>query len=83
MWNNTKKAAIAMKQHVAPLQVNEVANIRKRTAAFDVRQHAFRENFRKLELLLYSCSNPYDQIDTVRTCVLRSYSVSGVDDACC
>jgi len=66
MWNNTKKAAIAMKQHVAPLQANEVANIRKRTAAFDVQQHEFREQFRKMEPMLYSCKNPYDLIDTVQ-----------------
>jgi len=65
MWNNTKKAAIAMKQHVAPLQANEVANIRKRTAAFDVRQHEFREGFRKIKPLLYSCPNAYDLIDEV------------------
>ena len=65
MWNNTKKAAIAMKQHVAPLQANEVANIRKRTAAFDVRQHEFREEFRKMAPLLYSCPNAYDLIDEV------------------
>jgi len=65
MWNNTKKAAIAMKQQVAPLQANEVANIRKRTAAFDVRQHEFREEFRKMEPLLYSCAIPYDLIDMV------------------
>jgi len=67
MWNNTKKAAIAMKQHVAPLQANEVANIRKRTAAFDVRQHEFREEFRKIEPLWYSCTTPYDLIDMVRS----------------
>jgi len=66
MWNNTKKAAIAMKQQVAPLQANEVANIRKRTAAFDVRQHEFREVFRKMEPMLYSCTNPYDLIDEVQ-----------------
>jgi len=55
-----------MKQHVAPLQASEVANIRKRTAAFDVRQHEFREEFRKIEPMLYSCTNVYDLIDMVR-----------------
>jgi len=65
MWNNTKKAAIATKQQVAPLQANEVANIRKRAAAFDVRQHEHREEFRKIQPMLYACSNPYELIDAV------------------
>jgi len=72
MWNNTKKASIAMKQHVAPLQASEVANIRKRTAAFDVRQHEFREEFRKIEPMMYSCTNPYDLIDEVKYDTLSS-----------
>ena len=55
-----------MKQQVAPLQANEVANIRKRTAAFDVRQHEFREEFRKIEPMMYSCTSVYDQIDEVQ-----------------
>jgi len=66
MWTNTKKTAIAVKQQVAPLQASEVANIRKRTAAFDVRQHEFREVFRRIEPLEYSCANPYELIDAVR-----------------
>ena len=66
MWSNTKKSAIAMKQQVAPLQANEVANIRKRTAAFDVRQHEFREAFRKIEPLMYSCTTAYELIDEVQ-----------------
>ena len=35
------------KQQVGPLQTNEVANIRRKTAAFDVEQYSFREGFRK------------------------------------
>ena len=66
MWNNTKKASIAMKQHVAPLQASEVANIRKRTAGFDVRQHDFREEFRKMKPMLYSCTDVYDLINEVK-----------------
>jgi len=72
MWTNTKKTAIAVKQHVAPLQANEVANIRKRTAAFDVQQLEFREEFRKIEVLQSSCSTPYENIDEVTACRLVS-----------
>jgi len=46
-WNNIKKQAIAVKQHVAPLQANEMAALRRSCAAFDAEQHRFRERFRK------------------------------------
>jgi len=65
MWNNTKKTAITVKQMVAPLQANEVANIRKKSASFDVRQHKFREIFRKIAPFFYNCEDPYEQIDGV------------------
>ena len=48
---------------MAPLQANEVANIRKRSADFDVRQHQFREEFRKIGPFLYNCEDPYDFLD--------------------
>jgi len=54
-----------VKQTVAPLQANEVANIRKKSANFDVRQHKFRESFRKICPFFYRCEDPYKQIDSV------------------
>lgn len=41
-----KKQAVVIRQHVAPLQASEVANLRRKCAAFDVEQHTFREQFR-------------------------------------
>ena len=64
-WNNTKKTSITAKQQVAPLQANEVANIRKKSADFDVRQHKFREEFRKIPPYSYSCEEPYQHLDEV------------------
>lgn len=64
-WNNTKKIAITVKQQVAPLQANEVANIRKKSASFDVTQHKFREEFRKIGPFFYACTNPYEVLDQV------------------
>ena len=64
-WNNTKKISITVKQQVAPLQANEVANIRKKTADFDVRQHKFREEFRKIPPYMYTCEDPYEHLDVV------------------
>ena len=66
-WNNSKKIGITVKQQVAPLQANEVSNIRKRSANFDVRQHEFREKFRKIGPFMYDCKDPYEQLDSVST----------------
>ena len=62
-WNNTKKIAITVKQVVAPLQTNEVANIRRKTASFDVQQHTFREQFRAIGPFFYECPDSYEQLD--------------------
>jgi len=66
-WNNTKKLAISIKQQVAPLQANEVANIRRKLSEFDVRQQEFRDDFRKMVAFAYSCVNPYDELDKVNS----------------
>ena len=55
-----------MKQNVAPLQAEEVNHIRRKLASFDVRQHEFRENFRKTAPFNYSSTYPYVRIDRVR-----------------
>ncbi|XP_043925657.1 dynein axonemal heavy chain 9 [Protopterus annectens] len=62
-WNNVKKMAITVKQHVSPLQANEVAILRRKCAAFDVEQHVFRERFRKEAPFRYNSSNPYIMLD--------------------
>ena len=69
-WQNTKKTSILTKQTVAPLQANEVANIRRKSADFDVRQHKFRETFRKIPPFFYTCEEPYGYLDEVSDPVL-------------
>lgn len=64
-WNNTKKLAMQAKQQVAPLQTNEVANIRRKTASFDVQQYEFREKFRQEAPFKYDSEQPYSKIDKV------------------
>ena len=54
-----------VKQQVAPLQANEVANIRKMATSFDGRQQEFRDEFRKMQAFSYSCANPYKVLDQV------------------
>ncbi|VDN23142.1 unnamed protein product [Dibothriocephalus latus] len=66
-WNNLKKQAAIVKQTVAPLQTEEVANIRRRVASFDVAQYKAKEACIKLEPLDYSCEEPYVHLDKVRS----------------
>ncbi|KAK7507150.1 hypothetical protein BaRGS_00001085, partial [Batillaria attramentaria] len=65
-WAKTKKAAIGSKQHVAPLQAKEVMNIQRKVANFDVRQHKFREDFRKIPPFLFTSPHPYPILDTTQ-----------------
>ena len=66
LWSNTKKLSITVKQQVAPLQANEVMNIQRKSASFDVAQHKFREKFRRLEGFKFDCEEPYQILDDVR-----------------
>lgn len=54
------------KQQVSPLQTAEVANIRRKTASFDVEQYTFRESFRKEAPFLSDSERPYSKLDEVR-----------------
>ena len=62
-WANTKKLALNVKQQVAPLQTNEVANLRRKVANFDVRQYEFREKFRKDLPFGYDQTHVYKKLD--------------------
>ncbi|XP_062976517.1 dynein axonemal heavy chain 9 [Elgaria multicarinata webbii] len=66
-WNNVKKLAITVKQHVAPLQANEVTVLRKKCAVFDVEQHKFRERFRQEAPFRFDAANPYQMLDASHT----------------
>ncbi len=54
-----------MKQGVAPLQAAEVGIIRKKLASFDVKQHRFRENFRKTAPFDFNSEDFYTRMDEV------------------
>ena len=70
-WLNTKKISILTKQVVAPLQAKEVANIRKKSADFDVRQHQLREKFRRVLAFFYDTDEPYMYLDHQNNVVKR------------
>ena len=60
-----KKMAVLVKQAVAPLQTTEVGIIRKKLVSFDVKQHTFREQFRKMAPFSFKSEDVYDSIDQV------------------
>jgi dynein heavy chain len=74
-WNNTKKIAITSKQQVAPLQATEVANIRRKSATFDVNQHKFREKFRQIPAFKYDCDRPYQSLDKVHRHIIKNFQL--------
>ena len=57
-----------MKQTVAPLQANEVNILRRKLASYDVKQHEFRESFRKKAPFAYTSDYVYERIDRVSIC---------------
>ena len=61
-WSSLKKTATLVKQNVAPLQANEVAVIRRDSSGFDVKQHEFREKFRKEKFFRWEANEPYPLI---------------------
>ncbi|NXC42955.1 DYH9 protein, partial [Penelope pileata] len=62
-WNNVKKLAMTVKQHVAPLQANEMTVLRRSCAAFDAEQHRFRERFREEAPFRFDTKKPYQLLD--------------------
>ncbi|EZA54880.1 Dynein beta chain, ciliary [Ooceraea biroi] len=62
-WANTKKLALMVKQHVAPLQAGEVSRIRGRISAFDITITHYREAFRRYTFFKYDCQNSYELLD--------------------
>ena len=64
-WTAVKKAAVVMKQSVSPLQLEECGNIRRKLITFDVRQHEFREQFRRTAPFQFEATHPYVRIDNV------------------
>ncbi|XP_069339031.1 dynein axonemal heavy chain 17 [Eulemur rufifrons] len=62
-WTNTKKLAIQVKQNVAPLQANEVNILRRKCQQFELKQHEFREKFRREAPFSFSDPNPYKSLN--------------------
>ncbi|KAL6475225.1 hypothetical protein MHYP_G00162650 [Metynnis hypsauchen] len=74
-WTNIKKQAVVVKQHVAPLQASEVANLRRKCATFDVEQHSFREHFRTHGPFRFDSINAYVMLNTSHKQIQEKESV--------
>ncbi|XP_007535628.1 dynein axonemal heavy chain 17 [Erinaceus europaeus] len=62
-WTNTKKLAIQVKQNVSPLQANEVSILRRKCQQFELKQHEFREKFRREAPFSFSDPEPYKSLN--------------------
>ncbi|XP_035888861.1 dynein heavy chain 9, axonemal isoform X3 [Phyllostomus discolor] len=62
-WSNIKKLAIAVRQHVAPLQANEVALLRQRCTAFEMEQQQFWEQFHMEAPFRFNSTDPHRMLD--------------------
>jgi len=58
-WIIIKKLAKQMKQHIAPLQANQVANIRNQILDMDKKQQELRERFLRDAPFKYDTKKPY------------------------
>ena len=48
-WEKVQQLACVAKQQVASLQANEIAIVRKKLGAFEIKQFQFRERFHQLD----------------------------------
>ncbi len=58
-WIIIKKLATQMKQHIAPLQANQVTNIRNQIINMDKKQQELRERFLRDAPFKYNTKEPY------------------------
>ncbi|XP_041937573.1 dynein heavy chain 11, axonemal [Alosa sapidissima] len=70
-WKSLKKVAFTVKHEVAPLQSNEVAVIRRKCVRFEIKQHDFREQFRKEAIFRISVTEPYKLLDKTNRSVAQ------------
>lgn len=58
-WVMIKKLAAQMKQHITPLQANQVAHIRNQIVEMDTKQQQLRDKFLREAPLKYQTHDPY------------------------
>ncbi|XP_036766314.2 dynein axonemal heavy chain 17 [Manis pentadactyla] len=74
-WTNVKKLAIQVKQNVAPLQANEVSILRQKCQQFELKQHEFREKFRREAPFTFSDPDPYKSLSKQQKSIVAMESV--------
>ena len=58
-WMNIKKLAMKMKQHIAPLQANQVTQIRNQIGNMEKKQQDLRDRFARQAPFDYQTKQPY------------------------
>uniref|UniRef100_A0A8C2LLZ8 Dynein axonemal heavy chain 17 n=1 Tax=Cricetulus griseus TaxID=10029 RepID=A0A8C2LLZ8_CRIGR len=74
-WTHTKKLAIQVKQNVSPLQANEVNILRRKCQQFELKQHEFREKFRREAPFSFSDPEPYKSLNKQQKSISAMESV--------
>ncbi|KAM9001324.1 dynein axonemal heavy chain 17 [Sarcophilus harrisii] len=74
-WTQTKKVAIQVKQNVAPLQANEVNIIRRKCQQFELKQHEFREFFRRDAPFNFTDPAPYKSLNKQQKSIATMESI--------
>lgn len=64
-WNQVRKLSLQAKQIVAPLQIAEVSNIRRKIANFENEQFQFKKLFIQEAPFKANSKNPYQMLDHV------------------
>ncbi|KAI8812367.1 dynein heavy chain and region D6 of dynein motor-domain-containing protein [Cladochytrium replicatum] len=71
-WSEVKKLSVSIKDHVAPLQAKEVDVLQQKCNRFEMRNHNFREDFRRKAPFKFDVGpeRVYDVLDQVHMDVL-------------
>ncbi|KAJ1334726.1 hypothetical protein BSLG_007881 [Batrachochytrium salamandrivorans] len=78
-WSEVKKLSVSIKDHVAPLQAKEVDVLQQKCNKFEMKNHNFREEFRKKAPFKFEIGpeRAYEFIDAVHFDVLTMETEAG------
>ncbi|KAJ3128700.1 hypothetical protein HK098_003691 [Nowakowskiella sp. JEL0407] len=78
-WSEVKKLSVSIKDYVAPLQAKEVDVLQQKCNRFEMKNHNFREEFRKKAPFRFDIgpSRAYELIDQAHVDVLAMESEAG------
>lgn len=79
-WSDTKKLSSAMKDQVAPLQAIEVDSLQKKANKFEMKNHQFREDFKKKAPFKFDLGpvRAYEVLDSIQdeVCTMEAEAIA-------